>query len=90
MSYYSIKIPSHSAQDAPMKITGTSFGAITPAVELLPADENVTAQNQNAPGYLEVMNMINQAISQTRVYVVESDITDTQNSIKTIVRQASF
>lgn len=34
--------------------------------------------------------LIAQAISSLRVYVVESDITDAQNTVRTIVQQATF
>ncbi len=38
----------------------------------------------------EVVALIAAAISQIKVYVVESEITDAQNNVKAIVEQATF
>lgn len=38
----------------------------------------------------EVAQMIAAAIAQIKVYVVESEITDAQNQVKTIVERSTF
>ena len=38
----------------------------------------------------ELARVIAQSLSSLRVYVVESDITDAQNSVKAVVDQATF
>lgn len=37
-----------------------------------------------------VQQMIDQAIANIKVYVLESEISESQNNVKTIVKQASF
>lgn len=45
---------------------------------------------QSNPSYSEVVDLIDKSLSSLKVYVVESEITQTQNAVKTIVQQASF
>ncbi len=40
--------------------------------------------------YSETVELIAQSLASLRIYVVESDITDAQNSIRAIVEKASF
>lgn len=47
-----------------------------------PAAAGITAQ--------EVAAIVAQALASLRVYVVESDITDAQNSVKAVVEQSTF
>lgn len=92
MSYYSIEIARQAAMSSLQNQGGSSlFAPITGAVDprSLVADRN-DDQNNSSPSYEQVMQMIDRSISQMKVYVVESEITDSQLSIKTVVEQASF
>lgn len=40
--------------------------------------------------YAEAAGLIREALASLRIYVVESDITEAQNSVRAIVEQASF
>ncbi len=40
--------------------------------------------------YVEAVELIAQSLASLRIYVVESDITDAQNSVRAIVEKASF
>ncbi len=40
--------------------------------------------------YAEAVELIAQSLAALRIYVVESDITDAQNSVRAIVEKASF
>lgn len=40
--------------------------------------------------YSEVMELIARSLASLRIYVVESDITDAQNSVRAIVEKATF
>jgi hypothetical protein len=50
-----------------------------------------TAKSTDTPiSRAEVQELITEALSSLRVYVVESDITTAQQTVRTIVEQASF
>lgn len=40
--------------------------------------------------YAEVVELIARSLASLRIYVVESDITDAQNSVRAIVEKATF
>lgn len=46
------------------------------------AERNLTAE--------DVARIVNNALASLRVYVVESDITSAQNSVRAVVEQATF
>lgn len=50
--------------------------------ETLAADRPVT--------YSEAVELISQAIASLRIYVVESDITQAQESVRAIIGQSTF
>jgi hypothetical protein len=51
----------------------------------------MTTENTDTPiTRAEVQELIAQALSSLRVYVVESDITAAQQAVRTIVEQANF
>lgn len=89
MSYYSIEIPKNARPKTSVTVATGGMNAISAAVDPLSA-ENDERSRENAPSFGQVMEMIDRSIANLKVYVVESEITQTQNAIKTVVEQASF
>lgn len=57
----------------------------------LASNQNVSSSsNTNNPSYDQVVEMIDHSLSSLKVYVLESDITETQNTVKSIVSQSTF
>lgn len=58
-----------------------------------PQEPQVERETDNAEFYVtkvEVEQMIQNALSSLRLYVLESDITQAQNNVKTIVEHSTF
>lgn len=91
MNYYSIEILSEpTGQTESLTMQKGLFDSIARAVDPQIFDNKSIDVPPQSPSYQEVMQMINQTITQMRVYVVESEITNTQNAVKTVIEQASF
>ncbi|MFI3331304.1 MAG: hypothetical protein R3Y38_05820 [Rikenellaceae bacterium] len=52
--------------------------------------QSQVSESGASPSYEQVVSMIDHSLSSLKVYVLESEITSSQNSVKSIVKQATF
>lgn len=71
--------------------SGLFSGTSMPLQIFSRASQNANTQtSQSSPSYSEVVDLIDHSLSSLKVYVVESEITNSQNTVKSIVQQATF
>jgi hypothetical protein len=88
MSSYSINVP--SGAHGPRRPNGLYSGMGFTGKPTLPPTVSAPTESTTAISREDALALIASSIAALRVYVVESDITESQNAVKAIVSQSSF
>lgn len=67
-----------------------SMPALSSSDADFPTDDTVVPEKESALTAEDIAAIVHSALASMRVYVVESDITAAQNSVRAVVEEATF